>query len=93
MITVQPAYNPAAKPVDTTITSHFFTREARNNFCLQKDDKDVALYVIGLNEKTNTNETGSPVETIRNVATANPGFYLRIQKAMWKDFCSNFPAK
>jgi hypothetical protein len=90
VITVQPSYNPTEKPVEKDVTSHFFNSAARNNFCLQRDDKEIVFYVIGLHEKTNTKETGSLIESVRNAATANMGYYLGVQKAMWKDFCANF---
>ena len=35
-------------------------------------------------------ESSNPIEAARNIATANLGYYLGIQKAMWKDFCKNF---
>jgi len=90
VIRVQPTYDPTAKPVDKTVVSHFFHGGATNNFCLQKDDKEIILYVIGINEKVNTKETNNTIETVRNLATANLGYYLGMQKAMWKDFCMNF---
>lgn len=90
VITVEPTYDPTEERVDKNVTSHFFTSEARNNFCLQKDKKTVEFYVIGLHEKTNTNETDSLYESARNAATANFGYYLGIQKSVWKDFCNNF---
>jgi hypothetical protein len=90
VITVQPSYNPTEKPVEKQVTSHFFHSEARNNFCLQRDDKEIVLYVIGINEKTNLKETDNPIETARNAAAANMGYFLGAQKAMWKDFCANF---
>lgn len=90
VIRVQPIYDPTEKPVDKTVTSHFFHGDATNNFCLQKDGKEIILYVIGLNEKVNTKETDNTIETVRNLATANLGYYLGIQKVMWKDFCMNF---
>jgi hypothetical protein len=57
---------------------------------LQKDDTSIALYVIGLNEKANVEESGNPAEAARNVAAANLGYYLGLQKAMWTEFCKNF---
>ena len=38
---------------DRSVTSHFFTRESTNNFCLQKAGEIINFYVIGLNEKIN----------------------------------------
>jgi hypothetical protein len=90
VITVQPTFDPTKQPVDETVTSHFFKAEARNNFCLQQDDQAVTLYVIGLDEKANVKESGNPIEAARNAATANFGYYLGIQKAMWTEFCKNF---
>lgn len=89
IIIVQPTCNPTEKPVETDVTSHFFHRDARNNFCLQRDDKEIILYVIGINEKANLKETGNLIETARNAAAANMGYFLGAQKAMWKDFCAN----
>jgi hypothetical protein len=90
IITVQPSYDPTEKPVETGVTSHFFHSGARNNFCLQRNDKEIILYVIGINEKTNLQETDNLIETTRNAAAANTGYFLGAQKAMWKDFCANF---
>lgn len=90
VIRVEPTYDPTKKPADKTVTSHFFTNESTNNFCLQRDGKEIILYVIGLKEKTNTGQTGGTIETIRNVAAANSGYYFGIQKAMWKIFCAKF---
>lgn len=90
IITVQPAYDPTADPSEREVTSHFFTSEATNNFCLQRTGKSVALYVIGLNEKTNVKETDGAIDAIRNVTTANLGYYLGIQKTMWTEFCKEF---
>lgn len=90
VITVKPSYDPTADPVDPTVISHFFGIEAINNFCIQLDGKTLALYVIGIGEKQNTANTGGALETARNVATANLGYYLGLQKAMWTEFCNNF---
>jgi hypothetical protein len=89
VITVQPSYDPTAKDADQDTTSHFFTDDSRNNFCLQKDDKSLAVYVIGLYEKPNVSDTGSVIESARNVATATFG-WLGFQKIEWKTFCENF---
>ena len=90
VITVKPTYDPTEDNPDKKTVSHFFTDEATNNFCLQQDDKSVTLYVIGLNEKQNAGETDNVVETVRNVAVANLGSYLGIQKSEWTTFCKNF---
>lgn len=89
VITVQPTYNPTEKPVDKTVISHFYCKEARNNFCLQKNETAVICYVIGFDERQNTEDTKNLPETIRNAAAANFGYYAGVQKAMWKDFCQN----
>lgn len=89
ILTVQPCENPTDKESVNTV-SHFFTGDSTNNFCLQKTGAKLNFYVIGLNEKTNTAETGGILETIRNVATANAGHYLGIQKAQWQTFCDSF---
>ena len=90
IVTVQPSYNPTEKPPDKTAISHFFTPDSTNNFCLAKNGKTVSFYVIGLNEKTNTKRTENLIETVRNIATSNIGYYLGIQKGEWKLFCENF---
>ena len=90
IITVKPSYNPTDNQPDKNATSHFFTDDSTNNFCLGKNRETVSFYVIGLNEKTNTNETENFIETVRNVAVANIGCYLGIQKSEWKIFCENF---
>lgn len=90
VIGVQPSYNPTADQPDKSTTSHFFVGESINNFCLGKNGETVSFYVIGLNEKTNTGETETLMETVRNVAVSNIGSYLGIQTGEWKTFCENF---
>ncbi|MBA4120978.1 MAG: hypothetical protein H0X72_00750 [Acidobacteria bacterium] len=89
VLTVQPSSNPTDKE-DNSTTSHFFTNDSTNNFCLQKNGIKLNFYVIGLGEKSNTEDTSGIVETVRNFATANIGHYLGIQKAQWQNFCDNF---
>ncbi len=89
IITVRPTFDPTAENRDEKIISHFFTDESINNFCLSRNGSTVALYVIGLKEKQNTNETGGALETIRNVAV-NLSTYLGIQNGEWEKFCHHF---
>jgi hypothetical protein len=90
IVTVKPTYDPTAAPPDTSSISHFFGPEATNNFCLQRIEKTVAFYVIGLNEHQNTRFTDSLIESVRNAAVANVGYYSGLQKSVWKEFCTNF---
>jgi hypothetical protein len=90
VITVQPTYDPTADPPDPNVVSHFFHPDARNNFCVQREGKVVNFYVIGLNERQNVSDTGGVVESVRNSATANLGYYLGLQKGVWTEFCKNF---
>lgn len=89
VVTVKPSYD-AADGSDRSSISHFFGPEAENNFCVQRIEKTVAFYVIGLNEKQNTRFTDSLIETARNAAVANIGYYSGLQKSVWKDFAANF---
>ena len=89
VLRVKPSHDPT-DPDRSDSTSHFFGPEAENNFCVQRDDKTIAFYVIGLNEKQNTRSTDSLVESARNAAVANFGYYSGLQKAVWKDFATNF---
>ena len=89
VLIVQPSHDPTDADNDKA-TSHFFTSDSTNNFCLQKANSTVNFYVIGLNEQTNTTETGGVLETVRNYATANLGCLLGVQKTQWKTFCDNF---
>lgn len=89
VLTVQPSSNPTDKE-DNSTTSHFFTNDSTNNFCLQKKGIELNFYVIGLGEKSNIKDTSGIVETVRNFATANIGHFLGIQKAQWQNFCDNF---
>jgi len=89
VLTVQPSLNPTDKE-DNSTTSHFFTNDSTNNFCLQKKGIELNFYVIGLGEKSNIKDTSGIVETVRNFATANIGHFLGIQKAQWQNFCDNF---
>jgi hypothetical protein len=87
VIKVRPDHDPT-DPDDRDSTSHFFGPEARNNFCLQLIDRTVAFYVIGLDEKQNTRFTDSLIESARNAAIANVGYYSGLQKTVWKEFCT-----
>lgn len=89
VLTVQPAPDPTDKNGEET-TSHFFTDEATNNFCLEKKQSGLNFYVIGLGEKANTGDTENFLESVRNFATANLGHYLGVQKGEWTTFCENF---
>lgn len=89
VITVQPTFDPTEENPDKTLISHFFTDESTNNFCIVRDFKTVAFYVIGLDEKTNTEKTESTLETVRNVG-AKLGSYLGIQKGEWESFTESF---
>ncbi len=89
ILTLKPSHDPTDKD-NKDSTSHFFTGDSTNNFCLQRKDAKINFYVIGLNEKTNTEDTSGILETARNFATANIGCLLGIQKAQWETFCKNF---
>ena len=90
VLTVKPCFDPTEKEVDKAVTSHFFTSDATNNFCIEKRKAEINFCVIGLSEKTNTSETDGMIETIRNAAVANVGSYFGIQKAEWKKFSETF---
>ena len=90
ILTVQPTFDPTESEADKSVTSHFFTDASTNNFCLQLGDSKIRMYVIGLNEETNTDDADNLIETARNLATANLGHYLGVQKAAWTTFCRNF---
>ena len=92
VLKVKPSHDPTQDPVDPTLISHFFGPEAENNFCVQRNGKTVAFYVIGLSEKQNSKFTDSLIESARNVAVANVGYYSGLQKSVWKQFASNFVA-
>ncbi len=89
VITVQPTFDPTEEKPDKTVISHFFTDASTNNFCLLKKNETVKFYVIGLNEKRNTNETENIVESVRNLAI-NIGSSLGFQKSEWEKFTQNF---
>ncbi len=89
VLTVQPSRDPTDEANEQT-TSHFFTGDSTNNFCLQRTGARINFYVIGLREKTNTAKTNGIFETVRNYATANLGCLLGIQKTQWETFCKNF---
>jgi hypothetical protein len=90
IVSVKPSHDPTENQSGENATSHFFSDDATNNFCLGRNRETVSFYVIGLSEKTNTDETGNFIETVRNIAVANLGSYLGIQKGEWKTFCENF---
>lgn len=89
VLKVKPSYDPTS-PDRTDSISHFFGPEAENNFCIQLDNKAVTFYVIGLNEVHNSAFANSLIESARNVAVANVGYYSGLQKAVWKEFATNF---
>jgi hypothetical protein len=90
VITVKPTFDPTETPQQQDQVSHFFAAAARNNFCALCDGQKVRVFVIGLHETQNTDQTSGIIETIRNVAVANFGSYLGIQTAVWKAFCERF---
>jgi hypothetical protein len=90
VLTVQPTYDPTEDAPDKTVTSHFFTAESTNNFCLRIIDRKIEMYVIGLNETSNVKDTNNILESARNLAAANIGHFLGFQKAEWTTFCNNF---
>ncbi len=89
VITVQPTYDLTEGNSDKNLTSHFFTNESTNNFCIVRDFKTVTFYIIGLDEKLNMNKTENTLETVRNVG-AKLGSYLGIQKGEWERFSEGF---
>lgn len=89
VVKVKPAFDPTAEKVDKSVISHFFWPEAENNFCVLLHETTVTFYVIGINERQNTAETDNIVESVRNAAAANLGYYLGIQKTVWKEFSTN----
>ena len=89
LLRVRPSHDPT-DPDRSESTSHFFAPEAENNFCVQLNETSVAFYVIGLDERQNTGDADSLVESARNAAVANFGYYSGLQKAVWKDFATNF---
>jgi len=89
VLTIQPSHNPTDEWNQST-TSHFFTGDSTNNFCLQRHGSKIKFYVIGLCEKSNTEDTSGIIEIVRNFATANIGYFFGVQKAQWQDFCDNF---
>jgi hypothetical protein len=93
VLTVQPTYDPTEESLDKSVTSHFFTEDSTNNFCLQLSGAIINMYVIGLNEISNTEDTNNIIESARNFATANLGHFLGVQKAEWTTFCENFLEK
>lgn len=90
VLTVCPSHNPTNSDSDETATSHFFTSDSNNNFCLARRDSSVSIYVIGLNEKSNIDEAETTLEAVRNAALANFGYYSGIQQSEWQSFCENF---
>lgn len=88
VLTVKPTWDPTADPVDRSAISHFFTDEARNNFCIQHTGPSVAIFVIGIGERANTSQASGYIEAARNLA-ANAGSYVGLQSAMWTEFCKN----
>ncbi len=89
VISVKPSFDPTEQPPKRSAISHFFSLEAENNFCLQKHEKTVSFRVIGLNEKQNNQFTEGLIESARNAAIANFGYYSGLQDKVWKQFCTN----
>lgn len=89
VLTVQPSFDPTENEPDESTVSHFFIGESTNNFCLIREAGNLNFYVVGLNEKSNTRETGGVLESARNFLTANIGCLLGIQKSEWETFGRN----
>lgn len=89
VLTLQPSFDPTDKD-NEKYTSHFLVNTSTNNFCLQRKHAKINFYVIGLGEKTNTADSGGLIETARNFAASNIGYFFGIQKAQWQTFCENF---
>ena len=93
VLTVEPSPDPTDKKSEKKTVSHFFSGGSTNNFCLRIENNVVKFYVIGLHERTNVDETAGTLETVRNFAAANLGYYLGVQKMEWKSFVNNFLEK
>lgn len=89
IVTVRPTFDPTGEPGDRNVTSHFFTDESTNNFCLVRRGGSVWFYIVGLHEKMNVSETGGALETARNAAV-NLGSLLGLQQGEWEKFCHHF---
>jgi hypothetical protein len=90
VITAKPTFDPTKTPHKTGEISHFFAARARNNFCAYCEGKVVHVYVIGLHETPNIGHASGILETARNAAVANLGYYLGVQKVEWTKFCESF---
>lgn len=90
LLTVKPTHDPTKRTAGSRETSHFFIPESSNNFCLQRHERRVKFYVIGLDERQNMSETKNTLESVRNAIVANAGYYLGVQKNEWTTFSKNF---
>jgi len=90
ILTIEPSHDPTQNEPDNITSSHFFTSDSTNSFCLEKTNAIVSFYVIGLSTKTNRNKAGSFIEKARSVAVSKVGPYFGVQKGDWKTFCANF---
>ncbi|MBA3351488.1 MAG: hypothetical protein H0U23_03530 [Blastocatellia bacterium] len=77
------------KIYNRSMVVHFYGPEAVNNFCLPKHEKTVSFHGIGLNEKKTTQFTEGLIESARNAAIADFGYYSGLQDRVWKQFCAN----
>jgi hypothetical protein len=89
VLKVKPGIDPTNRSGDGSI-SHFFGPAAENNFCIARRDGAISFSVIGLNQVQNTEFSDGVVESARNAAVANIGYYTGLQGAVWKQFSSNF---
>lgn len=89
IVTVQPTFDPTGEADERNRTSHFFTSESTNNFCVVRRGSSVWLYVVGLREKMNVSDTEGVLEAARNAAV-NLGSYLGFQHGEWEKFCHHF---
>lgn len=101
-IQVRPTYDPTRRPLRLGVTEHFFTRQARSRFVLERDGATLVARVAGRHESANTGpESGGPLKALRNRVIAEAGWgvenpppvtrsaHLGAQSMQWDVFAAN----
>src|SRR6266496_1478137 len=87
-IVVRPSFDPTASPLNTEVTSHFFTREATNTFTLERRGDSLLFLVSGRNEVPNVVEPEAGGYGWLNAAKWGGGS-LGLQAYQWQSMGGN----
>lgn len=102
-VRVRPSYDPTQHPPNTSVTAHFFTNQATNEFSVRRDGSSVTAGVHGEHESANVGSQASgPLMATRNGATTYGAWGMDIpgtnrttsmQQHQWNTFTENLNNK